>query len=818
MLAAEGIVNKPLRVCLVLLLVCAAAHAEDPSTKKVLIPMRIPFQEAWFVDATGAAVDRNRYADAGDYTEGLAAVRVPSKGWGFVDAGGRFAVQPQFRDVHPFQEGLAAVQQEKDELWGYVDAAGKPVIPARYKLAYSFQEGFAHVWDGKESFLIDKSGRALSIPAPWRLSGLEGFSEGLAPVCTGEIQTRAGFVDASGKIALVLQGCSEAREFHEGLAAAKIDGKWGYVDKAGKVAIPAAYDLARGFSGKRAAVQIGKKWGFIDPQGKIAVDAAWDGCGDFSGGLAAVAAGGAGPFESGTWSYIDADGKTAITPGYSFAGAFRDGFAEVAVGDILRQEYFYIDRKGRPLPGLSGFLVDAKTDFSTDRNAFGLVSDGRWKLEKGAYSFASKEGLSEWICGGGLAPSDFIAEVKVVSMAGDEPAAGLVFRLAADGRSLYWFGIRKDGSCTAQYSVKSKDGADAWTVLGTSNLKARTGTNTLQVVCRGETVFCFLNGAKAITFRDSRIGASYGRVGLLASSATAASFDDLAVRAIGRDEAIPDLDLTPTLEDLGMRLDAQLAAFPDSELRLFIPPPSPSAGELFLSFGGLGDGAYLMGRPDPLEFSFVGQPLWKDVGRYAIQFPAVMPKLAAGATMGADAPTNYAPRLYHPLLSLYGGLSEADLAAALKASPHAAGIMDLAVFLRDWKALAVDWTAAEQRIRSENRFVLGEDPFGIVMDAVGIGGILAALVGLIDWGIVGTFGERQSWEVWGGLAALGSYYAVYMPIAYFIIDPIYEGIAKGKVEEEKRKWDEKFRARAAAFKAKYPEDVVEGRPKGTETK
>lgn len=784
--------NRLPSVCLVLILAAAALHAQE-AAKKILLPMRISFQEAWFVDAAGAAVGSARYLDAAEYREGLAAVQVDGKGWGFIDAEGRFVVQPRYYDAGSFHDGLAAVKTGKDGLWGYIDATGRTVIPARYRLAYSFQEGFARVWTGEESQLIDRTGHALPIPAPWKPAGQEGFSEGFAPVQADGL--RAGFADASGKIAFVLADCSDAREFHEGLAVVRMGEKYGYVDKGGKPAIPALYDEARGFHGKRAAVRIGKKWGFIDPKGQTAVDAAWDGCGDFSEGLAPVAIGGTEMLEAGSWRYVDAGGKTVITPAFSFAGPFRDGFAEVAVGDPLRQEYFYIDKKGIPLRGLPGFLVDARTDFSAEKNTLGFTSEGSWKAEKGVYSYTGKGEGAETLWTSLLVPPDFHAEAKVVAMSGRDPAAGIVFRVDEKGETFYWFGLRKDGSCAAYYAAR--DGK--WETMDQGRVKAKAGANTLQVVCRGDTAYCYLNGAKALTFRDSRIGGSYRHIGFYVETATAVSFDDLAVRAIGREEAVAGFDLEPTMEDLGSRLQTQISTFPDSALKLLVPQDPKSPGELYLSFEGLGAGAYLIKKPgwaaDPLEFSFIGQPLFKAVGKYGLQFPEKMPPLKEGAVGAYDEPTAYSPRIYLPLL----------------ASP---GTNPLAPLLRDWRSLSVELLEAERRIRSENQWEAFGDPMGIAVGVIDLAGIVSALVGLIDWGISGAFGERQSLEVWGGLGAIAAANLLYLPIGFLVIDPICDGIVDSKLKEERRRYDEKFRALADSMRGKFPEDILEGRPRG----
>ncbi len=80
-----------------------------------------------------------------------------------------------------------------------------------------------------------------------------------------------GYIDKAGKIVIPLKYSSED-EFSEGLAAVQVEveGKWGYIDKTGKVLIPAQWSSAVGFSEGLAAVQVevDGKWGYIDKTGK----------------------------------------------------------------------------------------------------------------------------------------------------------------------------------------------------------------------------------------------------------------------------------------------------------------------------------------------------------------------------------------------------------------------------------------------------------------------------------------------------------------------------------------------------------------------
>ena len=62
----------------------------------------------------------------------------------------------------------------------------------------------------------------------------------------------------------------EATDFSEGLAAVKIGGKWGFVDKSGKFVIPLGdYKWVKPFQNGLSRVGFpGDGWGYIDQKGK----------------------------------------------------------------------------------------------------------------------------------------------------------------------------------------------------------------------------------------------------------------------------------------------------------------------------------------------------------------------------------------------------------------------------------------------------------------------------------------------------------------------------------------------------------------------
>ena len=126
--------------------------------------------------------------------------------------------------------------------------------------------------------------------------------------------------------------------FSEGLAAVKLYGKWGFIDKSGNVVISFKYDYAYRFSEGLAAVKLDGKWGFIDKSGNEVIPCKYDWSHDFSEGLAAVEL-------DGKWGFIDKSGNEVIPCKYNLAHDFSEGLARVA----LDGGPFYIDKSGNEI-------------------------------------------------------------------------------------------------------------------------------------------------------------------------------------------------------------------------------------------------------------------------------------------------------------------------------------------------------------------------------------------------------------------------------------------------------------------------------------
>lgn len=98
----------------------------------------------------------------------------------------------------------------------------------------------------------------------------------------------------------------EVREYNEGLAGVKdADGKWGFIEKTGKIVIPCQWKKALFFSEGLAGVQDdNEKWGFIDKTGKVALPFVWSNVQWFRNGRVRVQT-----VLGGGWHDIDREGN-----------------------------------------------------------------------------------------------------------------------------------------------------------------------------------------------------------------------------------------------------------------------------------------------------------------------------------------------------------------------------------------------------------------------------------------------------------------------------------------------------------------------------
>ena len=156
-----------------------------------------------------------------------------------------------------------------------------------------------------------------------------------------------GYIDKTGKIVIKPQFDFAYNFASKGLGPVNIGGKWGFINAQGKIIIAPQFDAVCGMSvnsgttGKNSlsGLWVGGKWGLIDKTGKIILPIQYNAPLSFGDGLAPINIGGKqnsmGSITGGKWGFIDKTGKTVIEPKFDKVYSFFRGFALANIGGCV---------------------------------------------------------------------------------------------------------------------------------------------------------------------------------------------------------------------------------------------------------------------------------------------------------------------------------------------------------------------------------------------------------------------------------------------------------------------------------------------------
>ncbi|MFY9308947.1 MAG: WG repeat-containing protein [Bacteroidia bacterium] len=231
-----------------------------------------------FIDETGKEVVPCKYDEVTSFNKGYAFVKInageSAQKHGMVDTKGREAIPCIYDEAIFFEQGYSIVKIKTGEFeykHGLVDSTGKLIIPAKYgRLEYYPNDKVLVFGDEKTSNvgLMDVTGKII-IPAQYQFWSKK-ISKGLWPVGTWPEGTQGvcGVVNLKNQTVIPFEyEMIESYSDELGLAPAKKDGKYGFIDRTGKVVIPFIYKSVWA-SNKYLAVKKDDKWGIITTDNK----------------------------------------------------------------------------------------------------------------------------------------------------------------------------------------------------------------------------------------------------------------------------------------------------------------------------------------------------------------------------------------------------------------------------------------------------------------------------------------------------------------------------------------------------------------------
>ncbi len=314
----------------------------------------------------------------GPFNEGLIAAESPDSGrWGYLGTRGQWAIQPQFRRASTFHQGLARVQEDGSWLVGFINKKGEYVIPPRFEDASDFDEyGLARFWVGRLGSkerrvgVIDQSGQVVLEPT-WL--AMEEFSGGVARAMVGDSPCWSD--DAPWMDILRVYGGS--RELYSKLIEERPERRsvprcrWTLIDTRGNPVTQRRFRDIGAFSDGLAPARVDHLWGYIDRTGEFQLPPIWTSASRFSDGLAAVlsqspaASFEAGPIKKDWRGFINAAGEAVFETNVA-GGEFHDGIAFVDGRAIDRDgnALFQAPGKGWETPychGLSQVILDNRS-------------------------------------------------------------------------------------------------------------------------------------------------------------------------------------------------------------------------------------------------------------------------------------------------------------------------------------------------------------------------------------------------------------------------------------------------------------------------
>lgn len=316
--------------------------------------------QSGLIVATGQERVKPIYAYIGPFVEGRAVVS-DAKGYTLIDEVGQEVTTARADYLNALHEGRALFSKQGSSggpsRYGYWDRQGKEVLPAVYEDGSDFMNGAALVKIGTGEFaLIDTDGHRLHT---YKHAFVGNPGDGLLSYQETE-NGKYGYLNTDGTVAIKPQ-YTAALPFYQGRAvintAENYGNAYGLIDKQGRQIVPAKYDEVQQLGENRVALGTplypdkpyrGTKYVIADADnGRILNSHILFGVNNYNEGLASV-------FDAKETYFIDKSGKRVQQPVVPGMGTLS--FSGNLIRANVDQRTSYYDRRGKQIWRQNGVI------------------------------------------------------------------------------------------------------------------------------------------------------------------------------------------------------------------------------------------------------------------------------------------------------------------------------------------------------------------------------------------------------------------------------------------------------------------------------
>jgi hypothetical protein len=256
----------------------------------------------WYLlDATGRVAGSASYDYISDFI-GLYAVVKKQGLSGLINSRGSWAIEPMYDSLQMMSPQTVLYFSKSGS--GIINLFTKQTVFSAESIEPLNSNLYKTSLEGKTGMYDYRGYMVISIEYDY-ISGVTRDS-----ILTVEIDDKKGLMSLQGKT--ILKPSKLYQELHvmrEERVGVKINNKYGFIDRNGKLRIANRYEGIGSFSESMVAVKIRGKWGFIDKAEELRVQCIYDEVQDFRKGTAPVK-------RDGKWGFVNKTGRETVKPQY----------------------------------------------------------------------------------------------------------------------------------------------------------------------------------------------------------------------------------------------------------------------------------------------------------------------------------------------------------------------------------------------------------------------------------------------------------------------------------------------------------------------